>query len=173
MIGRKRVFISPENDPTDNIDRANSITEQKPDDIEVLRKTVMMKSDVNANLLNENAELKAKLETKEIEFANLKEDALNTDKAREKWLQLARKQAMEIKRLRRVLCLAKAERAKEAKYLWHVYFRFPYLRYCSENGDSRTRKNPFKHLANKSYKEWVAFWGNIEEKYRKLAERRK
>lgn len=156
MRGWKRFFISPEHNPTENIDRANSI-----------------EGDVNAKLLIENAELKAKLEAKEIEFVNLKEDALNTDKASENWLQLARKQAMEIKRLRRVLCLAKAERAKEAKYLWHVYFRSPYLYYCSETGDRTTRKNPFKHLANKSYKEWVPFWGNIEEKYLKLAEKLK
>jgi len=147
--------------------------EQNTDDIEALRKQVMPESDVNAKLLIENAELKTKLEAKEIELTNLKEDALNTDKAREKWLQLARKQAMKIKLLRRVLYLAKAERAKETKYLWHVYFRTPYLRYCAENGDSRTRKNPFKHIANKSHNDWVAFWGNIEEKYRKLAEKLK
>jgi len=126
----------------------------------------------DAKLLSENAELKAKLEAKEIEFTNLKEDALNTDKAREKWLQLARKQAMEIKLLRRALCLEKAERAKENKFLWHVYFRTKSLHYCSENGD-RTRTNPFKRIAQKSYKEWIAFWGNLEENYRKLAEKLK
>jgi len=126
----------------------------------------------DAKLLSENAELKAKLEAKEIEFTNLKEDALNTDKAREKWLQLARKQAMEIKLLRRALCLEKAERAKENKFLWHVYFRTKSLHYCSENGD-RTRTNPFKRIAHKSYKEWIAFWGNLEENYRKLAEKLK
>ena len=126
----------------------------------------------DAKLLSENAELKAKLEAKAIEFTNLKEDALNTDKAREKWLQLARKQAMEIKLLRRALCLEKAERAKENKFLWHVYFRTKSLHYCSENGD-RTRTNPFKRIAQKSYKEWIAFWGNLEENYRKLAEKLK
>lgn len=126
----------------------------------------------DTKLLSENAELKAKLEAKEIEFTNLKEDALNTDKAREKWLQLARKQAMEIKLLRRALCLEKAERAKENKFLWHVYFRTPYLHYCSETGD-RTRTNPFKRIAHKSYKGWIAFWGNLEENYRKLAEKLK
>lgn len=126
----------------------------------------------DAKLLAENAELKAKLEAKEIEFANLKEDALNTDTAREKWLQLARNQAMEIKLLRRALCLEKAERAKENKFLWHVYFRTARLHYCSENGD-RTRMNPFKRIATKSYKEWIAFWGNLEENYRKLAEKLK
>jgi len=126
----------------------------------------------DAKLLSVNAELKAKLEAKEIEFTNLKEDALNTDKAREKWLQLARKQAMEIKLLRRALCLEKAERAKENKFLWHVYFRTKSLHYCSENGD-RTRTNPFKRIAQKSYKEWIAFWGNLEENYRKLAEKLK
>ena len=120
----------------------------------------------------ENAELKTKLEAKEIEFANLKEDALNTDKARENWLQLARNQAMEIKLLRRALCLEKAEKAKENKFLWHVYFRTNSLHYCSENGD-RTRMNPFKRIAQKSYKEWIAFWGNLEENYRKLAEKLK
>ena len=120
----------------------------------------------------ENAVLKAKLAAKEIEFAKLKEDALNTDKAREKWLQLARNQAMEIKLLRRALCLEKADRAKETKFLWHVYFRTDYLHYCSENGD-RTRANPFKRIAHKSYKAWIAFWGNLEENYRKLAEKLK
>lgn len=120
----------------------------------------------------ENAVLKAKLAEKEIELANLKEDALKTDKAREKWLQLARNQAMEIKLLRRALCLEKAEKAKENKFLWHVYFRTNSLHYCSENGD-RTRMNPFKRIAQKSYKEWIAFWGNLEENYRKLAEKLK
>lgn len=142
MRGGRRFHISPENEPTDE------------------------------KLRIENAELKAKLEAKEIEFANLKEDALNTDKAREKWLQLARKQAMEIKLLRRALCLEKADRAKENKFLWHVYFRTKSLHYCSENGD-RTRMNPFRRLAQKSYKEWIAFWGNLEENYRKLAEKLK
>ena len=58
------------------------------------------------------AGLKQKLEAKEIEFANLKEDALNTDKAREKWFQLARKQAMENKGLRRALYKACANWAR-------------------------------------------------------------
>ena len=70
------------------------------------------------------------------------------------------------------LCLEKAERAKENKFLWHVYFRTARLHYCSENGD-RTRMNPFKRIAHKSYKEWIAFWGNLEENYRKLAEKLK
>ena len=172
MRGWKRFHISPDNDPTDNIDRANYIIEQKNEEIEVLKKQVMMEGDVNAKLLNENAELKTKLEAKEIEFANLKEDALNTDKARENWLQLAKKQAKEIMLLRRALCLEKADRAKETKCLWHVYCHSTYLHYCSADGAS-TRMNPLRRLANKSYKEWVAFWGNIEENYRKLAEKLK
>lgn len=142
MRGGRRLHISPENGPTDE------------------------------KLRIENAVLKAKLAEKEIELANLKEDALNTDKAREKWLQLARNQAMEIKLLRRALCLEKAEKAKENKFLWHVYFRTNSLHYCSENGD-RTRMNPFRRIAQKSYKEWIAFWGKLEENYRKLAEKLK
>ena len=70
------------------------------------------------------AELQSKLEAKELEFANLKEDALNTDNAREKWLQLARKQAMELRHQKLKRCLAMAKLAVKDDYApwnmkWH------------------------------------------------------
>ena len=96
----------------------------------------------------EIAELKKKLEAKEIEFAILKADAINTDTAREKWLELARKQAMENKRLSRALYKACANwvHEKDARY---------YLKYVCISDDA---------LAE--YKRWE----NVERKCRAKAD---
>lgn len=55
------------------------------------------------------AELQSKLEAKELELVNLKCDALNTDKARKEWLQLARKQAMNIRHQKYKRCKKMAD----------------------------------------------------------------
>lgn len=78
---------------------------------------VYLKSDADVVI----AGLQVKLEAKELEVANLKEDALNTDKAREKWLQLARKQAMEIRRLRKAVYKACANWAHFAVAFFSSY----------------------------------------------------
>lgn len=98
-------------------------------------------------------ELRQKLEAKELELANLKEDALNTNKAREKWLQLARKQAMEICHLKYKRCL------KIAKWCFTKANYHFYLARSGEDSKENLRKDAL-------YTKWRKRWLKIAEQFK-------
>lgn len=93
---------------------------------------------------------------KDKELANLTEDALNTDKAREKWLQLARKQVMELRHNKYKRCLAMAKWCFTRSNYFFVVGR-------SEGGRFAEERFRRSNLYSKWHQRWLELANRFKE----------